>query len=528
MVSSAEHPGVDSGRWWTGHFDAALAALAVPRPLAEMLDRVLDAVTAAFSTPHGYVVVGDEGKPVLRVTIGRGIWSDGCPGDLDRAVRSSGRGQAASAGETDEPLEVIAAPVALDDGVVGSLGVAVPAGAPVAHQEVLARFAGLVAVAFSGARMITTERSAREQEKALIRSGRALSSTLELRDVLSRILTELRKVVPYDTASVQELRGDQVVIVGGMGIDMDVFDGVGFDVTGDGVPNADVVRRREPVIVPDIHGDHPYPHFPADAHAMSGVRGWLGVPLILGDECLGMITLDTYEVDFYDEDHADTALAFAAQAAIALRNARSFDLAQREVRERRRAEEELRQLNADLRARMEEIESLQADLRYQAERDALTGLYNRRYLVDVLPSEVRLARLAARSLALVMIDLDRFKAINDTYGHAAGDSVLVAIGNLLDERTRPGDVACRYGGEEFVVVLPGVDSSAAARRVEEWRAELAAADLAVPGLGPVTMSVGVASLRDADDAESLIRRADAAMYRAKNAGRDRVVVASQP
>jgi diguanylate cyclase (GGDEF)-like protein len=538
-VEGSERPRRGS---WTDSFDAALSGLATHRPLPETVGQLLDATIHVIGTEHGFVSLGTDDAPGLRVRAGRGMWATATPDHLDALARRTGAAQAWTAGP-DDVHRYLVAPVKVDEGPVGSIGVALPGalaagdagsgGAPrdVARPpttdqlDLLARFAALVAVAYSGARLITTERAAREQEKALIRSGQALSATLDLQHVFHRILSELRNVVPYDTASVQELRGDQMVIVGGHGIDMDVFAGVGFDVAGDGVPNADVARRGVPVIVTDILGDHPYPNFPHDAHEMSGVRGWLGVPLLFGRRCIGMITLDTYAPDFYTEEHADTAMAFAAQAAIALQNARSFDLAQREVAERRRAEEELRQANADLRVRMGEIEALQADLRVQAERDALTGLYNRRYLIEVLPSEVKRSELAGRPLVVVMVDVDNFKEVNDSHGHAAGDAVLVAVGELLADQIRPGDVACRYGGEEFVLVLPGVDVDTALVRAENWRRHVAGARLG-DGAGPgVTMSLGVAEMRPGEEAEELIRRADAAMYSAKAAGRNRVVAA---
>ncbi|QGG96580.1 GGDEF domain-containing protein [Actinomarinicola tropica] len=369
------------------------------------------------------------------------------------------------------------------------------------------------------------ERRARRQDQALIRAAQAVSSSLDFRDVVHLILQELREVVHYDTASVQELRGDQVVIVAGEGIDLDVFSGVGFDVDGDGAPNAEVVRGHRPVIVPDILGDHPYPNFPHPAHEMSGVRCWMGVPLIFGDECIGMITLDAYEPDYYTAAHADRALAFASHAALALQNARTFALVQREVEERRRAEDELRSANDALRRRMAEIEALQESLREQAVRDPLTGLFNRRYLLESLAGELSRCQRDDVPLALVLVDVDHFKVVNDTLGHEAGDGILIAIAELLRHRIREGDVACRYGGEEFVVVLPGTTLDVAAERADRWRKDLIGA-VSPDGVDPVTISVGVAAAPGhGTTPRDLVRAADQAMYAAKAAGRDRVVIA---
>ena len=375
---------------------------------------------------------------------------------------------------------------------------------------------------------LDAERAARQREQALIRSGQALSATLHLDDVLPVILRELRRVVPYDTASVQELRGDEMVIVGGDGIDLGVFDGVGFDAFGGGTPNAAVLDRRAPVIVDDILDDHPYFSFPHPAHKMSGVRCWMGVPLLFGDECIGMLTLDAFEPHFYTGEHARTALAFASQAAVALENARAYERIRHEVEERRRAEEELREANEALQRRMAEIEALQETLRDQAVRDPLTGLFNRRYLMETLNREVLRCQRDGHPLAVALIDVDHFKAVNDALGHEAGDRILVAVGGYLLSQVRQDDAACRYGGEEFVVVLPNTTLDVAMRRAEEWRLAMRQ----IPPVGddrPITISVGVAAAPvHGRSGEAVVRAADEAMYEAKALGRDRVVAATPP
>lgn len=372
---------------------------------------------------------------------------------------------------------------------------------------------------------LDAERTARRREQALIRSGRALSATLELRDVLPAILHELRLVVPYDTASVQELRDDRMVVVGGDGIDLDVFGGVGFDAYGGGTPNSEVLARRAPVIVDDILDDHPYWDFPHPAHEMSGVRCWMGIPLLFGDECIGMITLDAFEPRFYDEDDARTALAFASQAAVALENARAYARICHEVEERRKAEEHLREANEALQRRMAEIEALQDSLREQVVRDPLTGLFNRRYLMETLDREVARSRREDEPLSVILIDVDHFKSVNDTLGHDAGDRILATVGGYLLGQVRAGDAACRIGGEEFVIVLPNTPLEAALRRAEQWRRAVRD-DLSADDERAITISVGVAAApRHGGTGDDLLRAADAAMYEAKALGRDRVVAA---
>jgi diguanylate cyclase (GGDEF)-like protein len=174
---------------------------------------------------------------------------------------------------------------------------------------------------------------------------------------------------------------------------------------------------------------------------------------------------------------------------------------------------------------------LQETLRQQSIRDALTGLYNRRYLEESLPRELSRCSRRALPLALIMLDIDHFKAFNDRHGHDGGDALLSAFGQMLLARCRAEDIACRFGGEEFTLILPEADLETARRRAEDIR--LAAAALSVrhaqQELPRITISAGIAMAPDhADGAESLKRLADEALYLAKRTGRDRIEVARRP
>jgi diguanylate cyclase (GGDEF)-like protein len=172
---------------------------------------------------------------------------------------------------------------------------------------------------------------------------------------------------------------------------------------------------------------------------------------------------------------------------------------------------------------------LQESLRSQSIRDALTGLYNRRYLDASLAREVARAARREQELSLLIVDIDHFKRINDTYGHEAGDTVLAQIATVLDLATRAEDIACRYGGEEFVVLMPGADAKVAQRRAEELRAAIERCDASYAGrsVGPVTVSVGVATFpAEGCDAAQLRLCADQALYAAKRGGRNRVEIAT--
>jgi diguanylate cyclase (GGDEF)-like protein len=172
---------------------------------------------------------------------------------------------------------------------------------------------------------------------------------------------------------------------------------------------------------------------------------------------------------------------------------------------------------------------LQEDLRQQSVRDPLTGLYNRRYLTEALEREIHRAARRHGTTALIAFDIDHFKRFNDTFGHDAGDHVLREIARSAAERLRAGDVLCRHGGEEFIVLLPDAGAIDAARVAEALRA--GCAELRVERhqrlLGQVTLSAGVAAAPEhALDAATLLRVADDALYAAKRAGRNRVVVAA--
>jgi diguanylate cyclase (GGDEF)-like protein/PAS domain S-box-containing protein len=202
----------------------------------------------------------------------------------------------------------------------------------------------------------------------------------------------------------------------------------------------------------------------------------------------------------------------------------------RDISQVKRIESELRATNDRLRQHVAEIESLQIKLRDQAIRDPLTDLYNRRFLKETLSRELAQALRAQSPLSVAVIDLDHFKDINDTHGHYTGDRLLEALGELLRSYARSGDVACRYGGEEFVVVMPGASLETAAQRADEWRQAFAVVRVSAGASSLyATFSAGVASFPlHGTNANTLLDAADQALYAAKSAGRNCVVAAKKP
>ena len=177
----------------------------------------------------------------------------------------------------------------------------------------------------------------------------------------------------------------------------------------------------------------------------------------------------------------------------------------------------------------EAVQRALRDLAEQAIRDPMTGLYNRRFLREFLARELMRAKRAGIGLAVIMMDLDHFKRVNDSFGHDAGDLVLTEVAAMLKKSIRGSDMVCRFGGEEFVLVLTDATCASALRRCEEIRAAISrlAPDYRGNQLGSPTASFGVALFPDhAADADGLINASDAALYGAKYAGRNCIVTSS--
>ncbi|HHT7621701.1 TPA: diguanylate cyclase [Legionella pneumophila] len=219
----------------------------------------------------------------------------------------------------------------------------------------------------------------------------------------------------------------------------------------------------------------------------------LCVPLMAQNDIYGLLYL---EVGLkFDENQQLLITAFAELTALALANVR-----------------------------------LRENLRYQSIRDPLTGLYNRRYLEDFLFKQLHQAERTKASFAILMLDLDHFKKINDTFGHDAGDLVLKELGQILNSDIRLGDIAARYGGEEFVLLLYDIDAQAAKMKAENLRSAISNLQVkyGAQPVGQITASIGISVYPD--DAKSpaeVIEAADKALYQAKNKGRNKVILFSE-
>lgn len=325
-----------------------------------------------------------------------------------------------------------------------------------------------------------------EEAETLRKAGAAVAATIHQEEALVRILEQVKRVVPYDTASVMLLRGDYLEIVDGRGFtDAEEVIGIRFLVTGNN-PARTVVETRRPLLLPDAPSEYEIFRQPPHTH----IRSWLGIPLITGDQLIGMLTLDSTERDFFTTEHVRLATAFADQVAIAVKNAQLY-------------------------ARMHDL----------ARTDGLTGIHNRRAFFELGTREVERAQRFERPFTVLMIDIDHFKRVNDTYGHAIGDEVLARLANRCEQQLRTVDIFARYGGEEFVALLSEAGVQGAYLVAERLRDTISAPIKTDAGVVSVTASIGIASLEGTNlDLDTVLQHADQALYRAKESGRDRVAV----
>jgi diguanylate cyclase (GGDEF)-like protein len=217
----------------------------------------------------------------------------------------------------------------------------------------------------------------------------------------------------------------------------------------------------------------------------------LAFPLRVGSSDFGLLVLTS---DSFEADHVETVASLATQVVVALENARLHRMVER-----------------------------------QAMVDSLTGLANRRSLEESLRTELARATRFGDSVCVVLADLDDFKSVNDKYGHAAGDEVLKAFAAALRKTARESDVAGRWGGEEFALVLPGTDAAGGARLAERARTAIEEHHVEMPNgdLCAVTASFGVAAFPESHELGEILAAADSALYAAKDQGKNRVVVSAE-
>ena len=320
---------------------------------------------------------------------------------------------------------------------------------------------------------------------AVVEIGKEIVSTLNTDSVLNLALEQATHLLGCATCSLMLLDDARLhlTIHKHVGLPEGVAETVRIPL-GAGIAGR-VASTGKPILVRDLEKEL------ADAPRNRGhyrTRSLLSVPLVYRGETIGVLNMNNKKDDaLFTAGDLNLLTLLANQVAIAIQNAR-------------------------LHTRVQEL----------AVTDGLTGLYNRVYFLNELQGEYRRARLNESALSVVLADIDFFKRVNDTHGHATGDEVLVTVSRLLRQGVRDRDVVARYGGEEFIVLLRGAPLHVAELVAERLRAAIEHAEFRVADL-KVTASFGVASISERfADVDELVQAADAELYRAKQNGRNRV------
>ena len=254
-----------------------------------------------------------------------------------------------------------------------------------------------------------------------------------------------------------------------------------------------VVKTLHPLLVEDAQTDFRFDLDKMDGEDKRPIRSLISTPLIVGEKTLGILRVDSATSHLFSTDDLRFLRTIADLTSVAIENAQLYER-----------------------------------LGVMAINDGLTGLYLRRHMLERLGEEISREMRQGRELSFLMIDLDRFKQYNDSFGHMAGDIVLKTIAQLLEEHfNHPGDLVCRYGGEEFCVLLPDCPKSKAVQLANELRKKIEVREIILRRQKThVTVSIGVAAFpKDAQGREDLIFKADEALYQAKETGRNKVCTA---
>lgn len=379
------------------------------------------------------------------------------------------------------------------------------------------------------------EREQRALAEALSDTASAMTTSLNLDETLDRILENVGKVVPHDAVGISLIQKNRVVVIRSKGSSQ--YDSKAEDqlenlsvAFGKLKSLKHMLETGEAFVIPDTYNEPSWVITPLT----EWIRSYIGAPISAQGRVIGFLNLNSATPNFFNETHLERLSTFSSQAAIAIENARLFEQSQRELGARRRAEASLRRANDKLKTQLQEIESLQAKLQEQTVllreetiRDPLTGLYNRRYLEEMLTREIARAERGGSPMSILMLDVDHFKNVNDVYGHPVGDLVLKALAGKLTAGTRRADIVCRYGGEEFAIILVEASLKNAFQRADKLRQTVQ--EMAIPyqdGTLRITISAGVATYPDhSQDGKELLELADQALYAAKQAGRNCVKTA---
>lgn len=349
-----------------------------------------------------------------------------------------------------------------------------------------------------------------EEQARLLEITERVNQGYFIGEVMDHIYATFRPVIPYDRIGFALLEDEGKVVRAhwARSDTKNIRLKNGYAQKLEGSSLVQILQDGRPRVLNDLEA-----HFQAHPHSHStklvleeGIRSSLTCPLVAMGKPVGFLFFSSREKNTYAHAHLNVFSQIANQLSVIVEKSRLY--------------EELYQLNAEL------VDARNA-LEHQATHDGLTGLWNRKAIEELLQHELARAKRSNRAAMAIMIDIDNFKQINDTYGHPVGDAVLREVARRLEEVARRGDMVGRYGGEEFLVVLALDQVQGADIAAERYRHRIDSMPIEAGSHQiPVTVSLGVGIGRNADelDSERLLKLADDALYKAKKAGRNRIEV----
>jgi diguanylate cyclase (GGDEF)-like protein/PAS domain S-box-containing protein len=385
-------------------------------------------------------------------------------------------------------------PILIKDKVIGLLNLdSVKANHFTAlHSNRLQAFTNQMAVALQNASLFKEVNRRAEQLAIINRIGTEITSGLDLDKLLHRLQMQVQEAIPMDIfyiAFYDDVTGEMnIPIYYNIG---ELRKGTQRNLKEKGGLTGYVIRNRKTIIVPDLLDPDREPREEYILISEKLPRTYIGVPLISRGDVIGAISMQSYLPSAFSHEQIELFEIIATQAVFAIENARIY-------------------------SRMQEM----------ATTDVLTGLNNRRQFIQLAGNEVERSLRYHKKCSMIMIDIDGYKMINDTFGHGAGDRVLSDFGLLCSEKLRRMDICGRLGGDEFGLILPETDLPRAEAIAERLRSSFALLEINFNGsLIKVTASLGISQLKDkVKDLEALMETADQAMYLAKQAGKNQVAV----
>ncbi len=387
-----------------------------------------------------------------------------------------------------EVTSMAAAPITQDGATSGVIMVEGIGARPVTPQmfEFISAYAQQLSVNASNASFYEEQRRAHDELQVLYEAAKAVSGTLELRTVLDSLVSVTCRAFDYEegTLFMVDAESGDLTVEAAYGFQESVL-GTHFP-AGAGIVGW-VARTGTPVLVDDVRTDSRY------RQVDERTRSELAVPLIAEGKVLGVFNVENSRLAAFGQRDLRLLTTLASYAVVAIQNARLYEQAQR-----------------------------------LAITDGLTELYNHRYLHEALDRILERARRDIQPLGLIMLEIDHFKRYNDTYGHQSGDETLRTVAGLLRRGSRPSDIVARYGGDEFMVILPGATKTATLETAERLRRAVEAYPLILGDevITTVTLSVGVATFpHDGRTVDALVEAVDRAQYIAKRSGGNKVHIA---